>query len=323
MSIKTNKSPLVSIVIPSFNKADLLIEMIKSIFNQTYKNWELIIVDDGSEDDNFLKIENFVRFDARCTYIRRNREPKNGDTCRNIGMEMSTGEYIVFFDADDIITPKCLEARVCYMQEHQECDYASFPYAYIYDDDIDNVEDVKIKSKNKTDYQKFKALLKADYPFTVWSSIYRKDALKNISWDEKVYIYQDFDFMVRCFLADLKHSYCDSAPDYFYRRFRNGSNVSGYHITQQKCRSTNYLFSKTICNLEKEENHKDLIDHFKKFIWLYFKRLLLANQNDETTTYINMLKGHFGKMYLTKFFIANTVTNVIGYNRYFIKLLEL
>ena len=73
-----------SIVIPCYNKSSYLIDMIKSIIRQTFKDWELILVDDGSDDNNFKVISNFVLSDSRIKLVQRSRPPKNGNTCRNI-----------------------------------------------------------------------------------------------------------------------------------------------------------------------------------------------------------------------------------------------
>lgn len=124
--------PLVSIIIPSYNKASLLMEMVRSIINQTYTNWELIIVDDGSDNENYSIVQDYILQDERCSLIRRFREPKNGNTCRNIGIELAKGDYLVIFDSDDLITTSCLDVRVKFMLSHPDCDYASFPYAFFF-----------------------------------------------------------------------------------------------------------------------------------------------------------------------------------------------
>lgn len=286
--------PSVSIVIPSFNKADLLIEMIKSIIRQTYKDWELIIVDDGSDEENFNEVHSFVSADSRITHIRRNREPKNGDTCRNIGMEMAKGEYLIIFDSDDIITPTCLEKRVAFMQAHPDCDYASFPYG-IFQDGNKNAPDEAQKLFNVvTANQILSSLLKGDYPFTVWSNIYRRKAVQKILWDEKVFVYQDFDFMVNCALKGLSHEYGDSELDYYYRQFSDGSNVCGDFISKQKCDSTLYLFEKTIKSLIDNnlfvKNKKDFLNGL---ILIHYKRLLLGSDRTNIKAFIDMCSKYF------------------------------
>lgn len=290
-----SKSPLVSIVIPSFNKADLLIEMIESIIRQTYLEWELIIVDDGSDEKEYQKVHSYTCADKRILHVLRNREPKNGDTCRNIGMEMAKGEYIIIFDADDIISPGCLENRVSFMREHPECDYASFPYARFYDGNKWPFKNVQKIFNVVSEDEMLSSFLKADYPFTVWSNIYRLKAVKDIKWDEKVFVYQDFDFMINCILAGLKHEYCNGKPDYFYRQFVDGHNVSGNFVSSIKNDSNIYLFSKTLDNLYGKEKYEQYKTDYYQFIVLQYQRLLMGSTKENLDKYITFVKKYYGR----------------------------
>ena len=168
--------PLVSVVIPTYNKSSYLIEMLKTIRVQTYSNWELLIIDDGSDESEYEKVKGFVSDDARIMLMRRNREPKNGDTCRNIGMELAKGKYVIIFDADDLVSNTCFENRVRFMEEHPEYDYVSFPSASF----IEGTKEIKSREYNTSDNDILGNLLLTKYPFTVWANIYKKSALERI-----------------------------------------------------------------------------------------------------------------------------------------------
>ena len=108
--MKQNKEHpnLVSIIIPAYNAADLIEETIESIFKQTYKNIELIVVDDGSSDDTRKVLESYG---DNLTYIYQN----NSGGCsspRNNGFRHSKGEFLYFFDADDIMQPNNIKEKV-------------------------------------------------------------------------------------------------------------------------------------------------------------------------------------------------------------------
>ena len=293
-SIEISK-PLVSIVIPSFNKADLLIEMIEGIINQSYRNWELIIVDDGSDDCEFEKVHSFVSSDNRITHIRRNREPKNGDTCRNIGMEMAKGEYLIIFDADDIISPTCLEKRVEFIQNHPEYDYVSFPYSMFNHGEKWPFKDVQKILNVMPEGHYLSSFLRNNYPFTVWSNIYRMDAVRNIKWDEKVFVYQDFDFMISCLYAGLKHGFSDGEPDYFYRQFVDGRNVSGSFVSSKKTESSIYLFSKILDGLSTSERYEQYKSDYFYFVVLQYLRLLVGGNKENVDKFITFVKDYYGK----------------------------
>jgi len=106
-------SGLVSIIVPVFNREKLITETLNSIQNQSYTNWECIIVDDGSTDSTENCIQTFVEKDKRFAYYHRPLTYiKGANSCRNYGFEVSSGEYINWFDSDDVMLPDCLEQRI-------------------------------------------------------------------------------------------------------------------------------------------------------------------------------------------------------------------
>jgi glycosyltransferase involved in cell wall biosynthesis len=96
---------LFSVIIPSYNRAHTLPQAIKSVLNQTYPNWELLVVDDGSSDNTQSIIESYT--DQRIVYIKK----ENGGVCsaRNLGAYSANGDYLIFLDSDDDVTEKWLE----------------------------------------------------------------------------------------------------------------------------------------------------------------------------------------------------------------------
>jgi glycosyltransferase involved in cell wall biosynthesis len=98
------KNPLVSIIIPTYNRGHLIGETLSSLVAQTYTNWECIIVDDASTDNSFGIIKDFVKNDNRFKIVKKQLSSIKGpSSCRNYGFELSTGNYIQFFDSDDIM----------------------------------------------------------------------------------------------------------------------------------------------------------------------------------------------------------------------------
>lgn len=109
-----NNSPLVSIVMPAFNAADFIAESINSVQNQTYDNWELLIIDDGSTDETATVVDQFQMLDSR---IRNIPLPVNQGAgfARNIGIKASEGEFISFLDADDLWKSHKLKTQLDFM----------------------------------------------------------------------------------------------------------------------------------------------------------------------------------------------------------------
>ena len=101
-------NPLVSIITPNYNAALFIAETIKSVQNQTYTNWELIIVDDCSTDNSVSIIKDFQKKDARIKLIELNKNVGPA-IVRNEGIKIAKGTYLTFIDSDDIWLPEFIE----------------------------------------------------------------------------------------------------------------------------------------------------------------------------------------------------------------------
>lgn len=109
-----NSDPLVSIVAPMYNLEEFIYETITSVLNQTYSNFELILVDDRSQDNTVNVVRNFD--DNRIKLILNEKNIGAGET-RNIGIRESKGDFIAFLDADDLWYPEKLEKQISFMRE--------------------------------------------------------------------------------------------------------------------------------------------------------------------------------------------------------------
>lgn len=112
---KDKHTPKVSVIIPTYNRASYLKEAIESVLAQTYKDFELIIVDDGSTDNTEEVVRSFD--DERIIYKKKQREGHPGKT-RNVGLDLARGEYIAFLDDDDLWLPEKLEEQIKTMIKH-------------------------------------------------------------------------------------------------------------------------------------------------------------------------------------------------------------
>jgi len=142
------KNSFISVIVPTYNRADLISETIESILNQTYKNFELIIVDDGSTDNTEEVIRKFK--DSRIKYIKTDNWGGPARP-RNTGIKKAKGEYIAFCDDDDIWLPKKLEKQIRVFQISNETAMLYTRFKTIEGDVISNrifPENGKYKSGN-------------------------------------------------------------------------------------------------------------------------------------------------------------------------------
>lgn len=112
------QSNLISIIIPTYNRADLLPETLDSVLSQTYENWECIIVDDGSSDHTPKVAHQYSQKDSRFKFHQRPTERKSGGNgARNFGFLQSTGNYVKWLDSDDLIAKDLLQKEIQLLSE--------------------------------------------------------------------------------------------------------------------------------------------------------------------------------------------------------------
>lgn len=120
MQVYITFEPIVSIILPTYNRERLLVRAINSVLNQTIQNWELIIVDDGSTDKTFDVVNSYLQKQENIRYIKHsNRRPP---LSQNVGIISSVGKYISFLGSDDEYKPTYLEERINFLQAHSDVD---------------------------------------------------------------------------------------------------------------------------------------------------------------------------------------------------------
>lgn len=139
-------NPLVSIIIPTYNRAHLLMETLDSVFMQTYVNWECIIVDDGSTDNTVEIVNEYLVKDSRFQlYYRPLDKPSGGNASRNYGFELSKGEFINWFDDDDIMINSFIEEKLNLFSADVEMVMCSGTYT---DQQLKHIQDIELHIKS-------------------------------------------------------------------------------------------------------------------------------------------------------------------------------
>ncbi|WP_338753299.1 glycosyltransferase family 2 protein [Leuconostoc mesenteroides] len=127
------KKPLVSIIVPIFNVENYLYDCLASIRNQTFNDFEVVMIDDGSTDQSNLICEQFCQLD--CRFILHTQKNAGLSVSRNKGMQFSSGEFILFVDPDDILNEKLLEQTTNLLIKY-DTEIVSFGYLMLNNDNL-------------------------------------------------------------------------------------------------------------------------------------------------------------------------------------------
>ena len=283
--MKEREEPLISIIIPTFNRGYLLRETLDSLLRQTYLNWECIIIDDVSTDNTKEVVETYLSQDLRFKYYERpEHKPKGANACRNYGFEKSKGEYIQWFDSDDLMHSTKLEID---LKKIQSGDYDfTISQSDFFDEEgrqLNNYWNTKLWSKNPIN--KF---IKLKIGWGINSPLWRKESLKNadIRFDERLQSGQDYLFHIQALSKKMKPIVIEKVL--VHQRSHN--NKIEHTVVKSKSKALIYYYilkhkkyleiddntlyylenksMQVVCNLYKTKNWKSALNFSLKLITL-------------------------------------------------------
>lgn len=208
---------LVSIIMPAYNAENLISDSINSVLSQTYKNFELIIIDDYSQDQTSQVVENFILKDKRVKLIKNIKNKGVAET-RNTGLDQAKGDYVAFLDSDDKWVEDKLEKQLAVLKERNDVDVVYGSYYRFNSNGVKNVVKVlKLLDKKK--------LLKGN-PIGNLTAIYNFKKYPEIR--QKKIGHEDYLFWLEIFNSspDVKGIGIQE-PIAYYRVAEDGKNLSG------------------------------------------------------------------------------------------------
>ena len=187
------ESNLVSVIIPTYNRAKLLSRAINSVLNQTYKNVEIIVVDDGSTDNTEEVLKSFN--DEKIKYIRHEKN-KGASAARNTGIKVARGEYIAFLDDDDEWLKDKLKKQVETIKNLPSDVWGGIYCGFFY---VTDKKVMMVEATKKGDLKK--AILNKEVDIGASSTLlFSIDAIKEIGlFDESFERHQDWEYLIRFF----------------------------------------------------------------------------------------------------------------------------
>ena len=202
--------PRVSVLIPCYNAGQYLAAALESVLAQTYQNFEIIVVDDGSVDDS-------AAVAARYPQVRYIYHAHSGiSATRNRAISEARGEFVVFLDADDLWVPEKLEKQVVYLDSHPECQLV---YTLVQNFFDGNPENMTLRQKQ---------LLNANMDNCLVTCCIRRGLYEKYGGYREDYSYgEDTHWVTRLWAAGVNMKHC--IPEALYQRRIHGSNISLSH----------------------------------------------------------------------------------------------
>ncbi|MDQ3392688.1 MAG: glycosyltransferase family 2 protein [Bacteroidota bacterium] len=266
---------LVSIIIPVFNRKDIIKETLKSIKDQSYTNWEVVFIDDGSTDGTYEYLQSLALEEPRYILNKRDRQPKGASSCRNMGIDMAKGDYVIFLDSDDILFPTCFEERIRNFKLYPANDFLIFP-AVIFTNTPGDSSILWNIDKEKNDILRF---LELDVPWQTTAPIWKRSSLSKVGyWDDSTSAWEDMDFHIRALIYGLKYKKINNGPDYYYR-VANADKLSKNDKTIKQLYSRIVLIIRIIGYFQSSGTYNELHKKkvFKFYMWICHSFLKLRH----------------------------------------------
>lgn len=284
---------LISIIVPIYNVEKYLEQCINSILNQSYKNIEIILVDDGSPDNCGKICDRYAKFDKRIKVIHK----KNGglSEARNFGLDIARGEYIVFVDSDDYIDIHMIEILLENIKKYDTdiviCNFNFFENINIIRRNLS--KNIKTGIYNNIDIIKEYFLSSPIELVVAWNKIYKRKLFDKDTHFPVNRLYEDLATSYKLYFKSQKVCILDNKL-YYYRKRENSitKSVSKRNIIDLiNTIKESYIFAKNY-KLDKEAGQYIINMYYGLIILLYDNNLL-----EDSKTFVNDL-NHFIKQYV-------------------------
>lgn len=263
--------PLVSIIVPVYNAERYLSEAIESVLNQTYTNFELILINDRSTDNSQEICGKYAEKDNRIVLLANNTENHGPGPTRNIGLDNATGEFIYFMDADDWIDKSLLQCAVGRMSE-TNADIVQFGVVY----ERDGIKDPMVycysgkalltREEIKNDFSNFFN----DNRMSLWLKFFRKKTIEGIRFDS-IINGEDTAYVLDALCNAQTIAYIPK--NMYHYRYVEGSTSHSWVETTIECQKV--LWNHKRKYLESFENKMDMLSYatvaYDSYIWAIYQ----------------------------------------------------
>lgn len=299
--------PLISIIIPNYNRENLISKTLNSVINQTYTNWECIVVDDHSTDNSIEVVKKYSKKDSRVKILKRpSHLPKGANACRNYGFEVSKGEYINWFDSDDIMCTNFISEKVSYFDNDKL--HVCFCSYYISNEEMTHI---KANIFPKTD-NFFRDYLLWNLRLLTPSPLFRRTFLENKSlFSTQLSRGQETEFFSRIFSnVQSDEIKIINTPLFYYIQHKD-TKSSGVIYNKKHTLSRLYIYKSLI---ERFSHDKELFNKYYKDLHFLLINAVINKDYQSAKTikdYITILNKKRGStrsnLFKIEYFIVNNI----------------
>ena len=290
---------LVSIIVPVYNVEKYLIKCLNSLIEQTYKNLEIILVDDGSQDNSGNICDKYKQKDSRIRVIHI--ENSGVSNARNIGLDNMKGQYTMFVDSDDYVSKNMVEELYNSIKKNEA------------DISICGVENIYENGENRTTFKEGRfvtngekalgELLNGKYFTSVcWGKMYKSELWKNIRFNKDTKIAEDLEVLYYIF-ERAKKVVVDTKNKLYYYIVRENSAI---HTSYNEDWEKEILISKKIIEKVQLEHPNILKLAIKRYIIVNMNNIIRIKENHQDTESIKKLQKNI-KPYLKNFLFNKNV----------------
>ena len=281
---------LISVIIPVYNVEQYLDRCVQSVLNQTYRNLEILLVDDGSPDRCPQMCDEYARQDSRVKVIHK----ENGglSSARNAGLEIVTGNYIGFVDSDDYIASDMYEILLKCINNYDAdiamCDYTRKSHTLEKDktDFETECRNMKLYAEHDIDMLFFRTHGEKSF-YSVWNRIYKRDIVKDIYFIENM-INEDVLFTYEIYKKANKIAFLPSKK---YLYYKNPQGITRSKL-QKKDLSLIEIWNEIVRREQNSENEKYAEINRKRVIYtLYVKKIIYGANKDISKTMLRQWKN--------------------------------
>lgn len=283
MNMMNYQKNLISIIIPYYNSGLFIERTLKSIVNQTYSNWELLLIDDGSSDNGPEIINKYIQNDKRIFSLKRPEigYKRGGRGAKNYGYLKSKGEFVVFFDSDDYMLPNYLQERIAVMLDDSKVDVVFTDFGWKVSSNLIPTKIYTYDSQFNTNFPNlntttafWKSYSDLNFFWVPSNMMWRSFSIKKMKWNEETTIGEDFEFHSQAIIYGLRFKYLNKLTWYYMRNENSMMATSDNPLQIGKRSLFMSIVLQRLITSKFLNNTDDLIAHFIIDQYRFIRRII-------------------------------------------------